>query len=65
MDAVRLPPGEDLNEWVAVNCVDFFNTISVLYGTLTDFCMASTCPTMTAGAKVTYEVICTISSYII
>ncbi|KAJ8448393.1 hypothetical protein Cgig2_022021 [Carnegiea gigantea] len=24
-EAVRLPPGEDLNEWLAVNTVDFFN----------------------------------------
>ena len=24
-DAVTLPEGEDLNEWLAVNVVDFFN----------------------------------------
>jgi hypothetical protein len=23
-EAVRLPPGEDINEWLAVNTVDFF-----------------------------------------
>ncbi len=26
--AVMLPEGEDINEWVAVNTVDFFNQVS-------------------------------------
>lgn len=30
--AVRLPEGEDINEWIAVNIVDFFNQINMLYG---------------------------------
>jgi MOB kinase activator 1 len=30
--AVALPEGEDLNEWMAVNTVDFFNEVSLLYG---------------------------------
>ena len=25
--AVALPPGEDLDEWIAVNSVDFFNQV--------------------------------------
>ena len=52
-EAVRLPPGEDLNEWLAVNTVDFYNAISVLHGTLEEFCTPSACPAMAAGAKVT------------
>jgi len=51
-EAVRLPPGEDLNEWLAVNTVDFYNAISVLHGTLEEFCTPSVCPAMAAGAKV-------------
>jgi MOB kinase activator 1 len=39
-EAVKLPPGEDLMEWIAVNTVDFFNQINMLYGTLTEFCTA-------------------------
>ncbi|KAE8670868.1 MOB kinase activator-like 1A [Hibiscus syriacus] len=31
-EAVRLPPGEDFNEWLAVNTVDFFNQVNLLYG---------------------------------
>ncbi|KAK9792022.1 hypothetical protein WJX73_002175 [Symbiochloris irregularis] len=53
-EAVRLPPGEDLNEWLAVNTVDFYNAVSVLYSTLEEFCTASSCPTMTAGHKYEY-----------
>jgi hypothetical protein len=36
--AVKLPEGEDQNEWIAVNTVDFFNQLNMLYGTLTEFC---------------------------
>lgn len=51
-EAVCLPPGEDLNEWLAVNTVDFYNAISVLYSTLDECCTASSCPIMSAGPKV-------------
>lgn len=65
-EAVKLPRGEDLNEWLAVNskliffspsflnlvsAVDFFNEISLLYGTITEFCTADSCPVMNAGAR--------------
>ena len=49
-----LPDGEDINEWVAVNTVDFFNQINMLYGTITEFCTEQSCPVMSAGPK--YEV---------
>jgi hypothetical protein len=45
-EAVLLPPGEDLNEWLAVNTVDFYNAISMLYGTLAEYCIEANCPTM-------------------
>ncbi|KAK6139676.1 hypothetical protein DH2020_018514 [Rehmannia glutinosa] len=54
-EAVKLPPGEDLDEWLAVNTVDFFNQVNVLYATLTEFCTSATCPKMTAGAKYEYR----------
>eukprot|EP01090_Pellita_catalonica_P009386 TRINITY_DN2044_c0_g1_i2.p1 TRINITY_DN2044_c0_g1~~TRINITY_DN2044_c0_g1_i2.p1 ORF type:complete len:184 (-),score=35.58 TRINITY_DN2044_c0_g1_i2:75-626(-) len=53
--AVELPEGEDLNEWLAVNTVDFYNQISMLYGTITEFCTAQECPIMSAGAKYEYH----------
>jgi MOB kinase activator 1 len=78
--AVKLPKGEDLNEWLAVNsnhfllinhlydilpyhtmsscshvicviAVDFFNEISMLYGTISEYCTKGSCPTMSAGPK--------------
>ncbi|XP_066347474.1 MOB kinase activator-like 1A [Miscanthus floridulus] len=54
-EAVRLPIGEDLNEWLAVNTVDFFNHINVLYSTLMEFCTPYTCPVMAAGPKYEYR----------
>ena len=54
-EAVRLPAGEDLNDWFAVNVTDFFNEISLLYGVLMDTCTPASCPTMTAGAKYEYK----------
>lgn len=53
-NAVALPKGEDLNEWLAVNTVDFFNEISLLYGTITEFCTKSNCPVMSAGPSYEY-----------
>ncbi|WVZ11703.1 hypothetical protein V8G54_016233, partial [Vigna mungo] len=54
-EAVKLPPGEDLNEWLAVNTVDFFNQVNLLYGTLTEFCTPENCRTMSAGPKYEYR----------
>merc|ERR1711874_780159 len=53
--AVMLPEGEDINEWVAVNTVDFFNQINMLYGTITEFCTEEICPIMSAGPKYEYH----------
>ena len=52
--AVKLPPNEDLNEWLAVNIIDFFNQINLLYGSITEFCTPKTCPVMSAGTKYEY-----------
>lgn len=52
--AVKLPPGEDLNEWLAVNVVDFYNQINMLYGTITEFCSPTTCPRMIATLEYEY-----------
>ena len=53
-DMVVVPPGEDKCEWIAVHAVDFFNRISLIFGTLTDACLTSTCPAMSHsnGSKV-------------
>jgi Mob1/phocein family len=43
---VGLPPGEDENEWLAVNTVDFYNQTTLLFGAISDFCSSETCPAM-------------------
>eukprot|EP01091_Cochliopodium_minus_P016035 TRINITY_DN5882_c0_g1_i1.p1 TRINITY_DN5882_c0_g1~~TRINITY_DN5882_c0_g1_i1.p1 ORF type:complete len:214 (+),score=36.89 TRINITY_DN5882_c0_g1_i1:51-692(+) len=53
--AVKLPDREDLNEWLAVNTVDFFNQINLLYGSITEFCTEECCPVMSAGPKFEYH----------
>ncbi len=50
-----MPEGEDRNEWIAVNTVDFFNQINMLYGTITEFCTEDRCPIMSAGPKYEYH----------
>jgi len=37
-EAVTLPEGEDANEWPAVDTVDFFNEINLLYGVIAEVC---------------------------
>ena len=53
--AVVLPEGEDLNEWLAVHTVDFFNQINMLYGTITEFCTPQDCEVMSAGPRYEYH----------
>jgi hypothetical protein len=51
--AVKLPRGEEPNEWVAVNTVFFYNALNVLYQVLDDtLCTEQRCPVMSAGPQV-------------
>jgi len=52
--AVKLPEREDANEWLAVNTVDFFNQINLLYGSITEFCTPKSCALMAAGPRYEY-----------
>jgi len=54
-ESVKLPPGEDLNEWIAMNTIELYNTMNLCYGIVSEFCTESSCPEMTAGPKVTYR----------
>lgn len=53
-DVVKLPPGEDLFEWLAVNVIDLFHQVSMLAGTLSEFCTTEKCPKMAAGEGFEY-----------
>ena len=43
-----------LQEWLAVNTVDFYNAVSMLYGTLAEFCTEKSCEVMSASSKYEY-----------
>lgn len=51
---VKLPEGEDENEWLAVNMVDFYNQVNLLYGAITEFCSPQSCPEMKATDEFEY-----------
>jgi len=55
-EAVKLPPREELNEWLAVNTVDFYNQTNLLYGSIGEYCTdkESSCAIMSAGPKYEY-----------
>ncbi|XP_078417025.1 MOB kinase activator 3C-like [Cetorhinus maximus] len=52
---VQLPAGEGLNDWIAVNTVDFFNRINLIYGTICEYCTERSCPVMSGGLKYEYR----------
>ncbi|XP_041367684.1 MOB kinase activator 3C-like [Gigantopelta aegis] len=54
-EVVKLPPGEEIHDWLAVHVVDFFNRINLLYGTICEHCTEQTCPTMSGGPKYEYH----------
>ena len=51
---VKLPPGEDLEEWLAMHVVDLYNETSLLFSTIMDKCTDVRCPKMSAGKKFEY-----------
>ena len=54
-EAVALPDGEDLDEWLAMKSVDLFNEVELVYGTVSDYCTEASCPRMCAGRKWEYK----------
>ncbi|WAQ89236.1 hypothetical protein PtA15_10A660 [Puccinia triticina] len=51
---VSLPRYCDVNEWVAVNLVDFFNSLNLILSLTTESCNANVCPTMSSGPGMDY-----------
>ncbi|XP_072281556.1 MOB kinase activator-like 2 isoform X3 [Pyxicephalus adspersus] len=47
---VALPKGVNVDEWLASNASAFYNHISLMYGSISEFCTISSCPTMKAWA---------------
>lgn len=53
-DAVKCPPGENQNEWIAMNVIELYNTVGLVYSLVSGECTDEKCPTMSAGASVQY-----------
>ncbi|PVU87287.1 hypothetical protein BB561_006398 [Smittium simulii] len=53
-EAVTLPEGEDINEWVACHVLDFYNHTNMLYSSIAHSCNQQSCPVMSAGSKYEY-----------
>lgn len=53
-NTVKLPDGEDENEWIAVNTVHFYNAANMIYGTCAEYCTETSCAIMSAGPKYEY-----------
>ncbi|XP_065572321.1 MOB kinase activator-like 3 isoform X2 [Artemia franciscana] len=53
-EAVKLPFNENLDDWIAVHVVDFFNRTNLIYGVVTSYCVPESCPTMSGGTKYEY-----------
>ncbi|CAH0759513.1 unnamed protein product [Diatraea saccharalis] len=51
---VDLPHGLDYNEWLASHTLALFEHVNLLYGTVSEFCTAATCPDMTGPGGRTY-----------
>jgi len=52
--AVKLPTGEDFNEWLAAHVLDFYNRTNLLFGAIEEYCDEEKFPEMTAGPNYIY-----------
>jgi len=53
-EKVKLPKGEDLNEWYAFHITEFFNHIRIIYNSINEHCTDESCPMMQAGPSYLY-----------
>lgn len=51
---VKVPDDQEYEDWIAVNVVDFFNRINIIYGTVCEICTDASCPMMSGGPKFEY-----------
>lgn len=52
--SVKLPQNENINDWLAMNVVEFYNSIGCLYNPIMDSCTKATCSEMNAGPNFKY-----------
>lgn len=52
---LELPEGKDLNDWLALHTIDYYNICSMIYGEISNYCTQKSCPLMTAGKNYQYR----------
>ncbi|KAJ3439131.1 mob kinase activator-like [Anaeramoeba flamelloides] len=52
--SVKLPEGENINDWLAMNTIEFQNTAKLLFQLIQERCTSESCPKMTAGPRYEY-----------
>lgn len=52
--SVEVPDGINRNDWIASNCIAFYNEAELIYSSISDQCTDQTCPHMTAGPHFQY-----------
>lgn len=53
-EAVKVPDGYELNDWISINIVDLFHQVNLIYGSMCDDCTETSCPVMCASPKYEY-----------
>lgn len=48
-EEVKLPKGQDTNDWIAKNLSELLTEVSTLFSLMSEFCTEKSCPKMTAG----------------
>ncbi|XP_077289372.1 MOB kinase activator 2 isoform X3 [Arctopsyche grandis] len=51
---VEIPSGIDYNEWLASHTLALFDHVNLIYGTLSEFCTATSCPDMSGPGNRAY-----------
>ncbi|KAH0790102.1 MOB kinase activator-like 1A [Histomonas meleagridis] len=47
--SVKCPPGRDVNDWLSMNTLEFYNELNLFYSIVEDKCTTESCPHMSAG----------------
>jgi MOB kinase activator 1 len=53
-ESVKLPVGENINEWYAKHVSCFYQQLSMIFPMIAEFCTPENCPQMTAGGGFKY-----------
>ena len=52
--ASELPSGHNLNDWLAIHAIEFYEEVNVMFSAVNEFCTLTRCPTMSAGNNTEY-----------